>query len=169
MIDIILQRTYTRVSQNKKYKLGARKVFHVQLHINYTYNEIIKPTKSCNFFRWWRHFKSIFIFFLTFAKNRQYDRLFSLFHLFFTFCKNRRMNRRKTSANFNSRKRIHKCDHCGLEFKTKYRLQQHLKTSTFCQKKSFFLWFLRLRRTKRVRIAKTSFFISSVLTFCQWK
>ena len=44
------------------------------------------------------------------------------------------MNRRKTSANFNSRKRIHVCDHCGLEFNTKYRLQQHLKTSTNCKK-----------------------------------
>ena len=44
------------------------------------------------------------------------------------------MNRRKTSANFNSRKRTNVCDHCGLEFNTKYRLQQHLKTSTNCKK-----------------------------------
>ena len=44
------------------------------------------------------------------------------------------MNRRKTSANFKSRKRIHVCDHCGLEFNTRYRLQHHLKTSTNCKK-----------------------------------
>ena len=44
------------------------------------------------------------------------------------------MNRRKESANLNSRKKKHECDHCGLEFTTKYRLQQHLKTSKNCQK-----------------------------------
>ena len=83
-------------------------------------------------------FQGYFYFFLTFAKNRQYARLLSRLFLFFTFCNNRRMNRRK-GANFNSRKRTHECDHCGLEFTTKYRLQQHLKTSTNCKKNYLFL------------------------------
>ena len=113
-----------------KYKLYIHKLY---IQRNHKTHEILQ------FFSMMTTFQVYFYFFLTFAKNRQYARFLSRFFLFSpTFCKNRRMNRRK-GANFNSRKRIHECDHCGLEFTTKYRLQQHLKTSTNCKKKYLFL------------------------------
>ena len=143
--------------------MGARKPFHVQLHINCTYNEIIKPMYFWNkrnryidekhlvsyelYIHWHNWIRYVFRFrmetfydthfgrailhfistmttfqvYFYFSHLRKKSPICSPFiSVFLTFCKNRRMNRRK-GANFNSRKRIHECDHCGLEFKTKYR------------------------------------------------
>ena len=91
--------------------------------------------ETSQFFSMMTTFQVYFYFFLTFAKKSPIRSPYTCVIYFFgTFRKNCTMNRGKASANLNSRKKKHECDHCGLEFTTKHRLQQHLKTSKNCQK-----------------------------------